>query len=68
MFSREDSGLLKHQQSHYSSRLSYKPADWQLSLSFLPPHNGEVEIDPEQDVDEEAGDEGLRNVGDLSFS
>ena len=37
-------------------------------MSFLPPHNGDVEIDPEQDVDEEDGDEGLRNVGDASFS
>ena len=37
-------------------------AGWRLSLPFLPPHHGEVEIDPEQDVDNEDSDEGLRNI------
>ena len=37
-------------------------AGWRLSLPFLPPHHGEVEIDPEQDVDNEESDEGFQNI------
>ena len=40
----------------------YKPVGWRLSLPFLPPGHGDVEVDPEQDVDDEDGDEGLRNI------
>ena len=37
-------------------------------MSFLPPYNGDVEIDPEEDVDDKDGDERLLNVGDASCS
>ena len=37
-------------------------------MPFLPPQNSEVEIDPEQDVDDEDGNEGLCNVGHASSS
>ena len=39
-----------------------------LWLVFLfPPHKCDVEVDPEEDVDDEDGDEGLRDEGDVSF-
>ena len=36
-------------------------------MLFSPP-NCEVEVDPEEDVDDEDGNEGLCHIGDASFS
>ena len=65
--SREASNLLE-------TRISYLkvtgiglrvPASWWLGFVF-PPHNYDVEVDPEEDVDDEDGDEGPRHVGDVA--
>ena len=42
-------------------------ADWGLVLLFPSP-NCDVEVDPEEYVDDEDGDEGLRHSRDASFS
>ena len=75
MVSREASNLLNTSKVILLGRGNHdgpcnKPesAGWRLTLPFLPPQNGQVEIDPEQDVDDEDGDEGLCNVGHASFS
>ena len=43
-----------------------EPASLWLMLAFSP-DNGDVEVNPEEDVDDEDGDEGLRDEGDVSF-
>ena len=48
--------------------MQYIPGTAGRRLSWLSPHDSEVEIDPEQDVDDKDGDEGLRNIRDASFS
>ena len=44
-----------------------EPSVWSL-ISFFPPPNCDVEVDPEEDVDDKDCDEGLRPFGDASFS
>ena len=67
--SREASNLLK-------TRINYLrvtgiglrvPASWWLGFVF-PPHNCDVEVDPEEDVDDEDGNEGFCNIGYHSLS
>ena len=43
------------------------PAGSWLLIVLVPPHNGDVEVDPEEDVDDEDGDEGLRHNRDVPF-
>ena len=42
-----------------------EPAGLWLIL-FVLPHNGDVEVNPEEDVDDEEGDEGLREIRDVA--
>ena len=66
-------GSLQSPEQHYYSattRLDYwgpQPAGSWLALLF-PPHNCDVEVNPEEDVNDEHGDEGLGDKGDGSFS
>ena len=55
----------------YGKRLAWN--SWRIPEStrswlifFFPPHNCDVEVDPEEDVDDEDGDEGPRHVGDVA--
>ena len=42
------------------------PAGSWLLIVVVPPQNGDVEVDPEEDVDDEDGDEGPRHLGDVA--
>ena len=35
-------------------------------ILLVPPHNGDVEVNPEDDVDDEEEDEGLREIRDVA--
>ena len=44
---------------------SPEPAGLWLIL-VVPPHNGDVEVNPKEDVDDEEGDERLREIRDIA--